>query len=156
MTEFDDPWLVDAMWRATDLTRAYLSQNRAHVEACLAGLDTGRMERVLAWLVLDHDELFERLGEPSMAVREIDAVAALSPVENEFATTSAVRRVALREKGLTAAVGDLALSDQVHAISVCTAVMALQALGRVRALEEVDEKAVEYERMGYPRPYPVT
>ncbi|MEV6730684.1 hypothetical protein [Streptomyces sp. NPDC051364] len=79
MTKFDDPWLVDAMWRATDLTRAYLSQNRAHVERCLADLDTGRMERVLAWLVLDHDELFDRLGEPSMAVREIDAVAALSP-----------------------------------------------------------------------------
>lgn len=105
MTKFDDPWLVDAMWRATDLTRAYLSQNRAHIEGCLADLDFGRMERVLAWLVLDHDELFDRLGEPSMAVREIDAVAALSPMENEFATTSAVRRVALRETGLTAAVG---------------------------------------------------
>ncbi|MCY0935944.1 hypothetical protein [Streptomyces sp. H34-S4] len=156
MTEFDDPWLVDAMWRATDLTRAYLSQNRAQVEACLAGLDTGRLERVLAWLVLDHDEFFDRLGEPSMAVREIDAAAALSPMENEFATTAAVRRVSARETGLAAAVGDLALPEQVHAISVCTVVMALEALGRVRALEEIDAKAVEYERMGYPRPYPVT
>ncbi|MFD8978616.1 hypothetical protein [Streptomyces sp. NPDC059564] len=155
MVKFDDPWLIDAIWRATDLTRAYLSQNRAQVAECVAGLDTNRIERVLAWLVLEHDELFDRLGEPSMAVREIDAMAALSPMENEFETTSAVRRVALRQTGLTAAVGDLALPDQVHAISVCTAVMALEALGRVRALEEVDAKAAEYERMGYPRPYPV-
>uniref|UniRef100_A0AAU2K008 DUF664 domain-containing protein n=1 Tax=Streptomyces sp. NBC_00049 TaxID=2903617 RepID=A0AAU2K008_9ACTN len=155
MTEFEDSWLVDAIWRATDLTRAYLSQNRIQVETCLAGLGTGRLERVLAWLVLEHDELFERLGEPSMAVRDLDVVAALSPVENEFATAVAVRRVAAQETGLTAALGDLALPDQVHAVTVCTVVMALEALGRVRALEEVDAKAVEYERMGHPRPYPV-
>lgn len=156
MSEVDDPWLVNAMWRATDLTRAYLSQNRAQVDVCLADLDTGRLERVLVWLVLDHDMLFDRLGQPSLAMREIDAVAALSPMEHEFATTAAVRRVAARETGLTAALGDLALPEQVHAVTVCTVVMALQALGRVRALEEVDARAVESERMGYPRPYPVT
>ncbi|AWZ08362.1 MULTISPECIES: hypothetical protein [unclassified Streptomyces] len=154
MTESADPWMVDAVWRATDLTRAYLSQNRLQVEACLSGLDTGRLERVRAWLVLEHDELFDRLGEPTMAVRHLDVVAALSPMENELATSVAVRRVAAQETRLTAALGDLALPDQVHAVAVCTTVMALQALGRVRALEEVDAKAVEYERLGHPRPYP--
>ncbi|WP_405421451.1 hypothetical protein [Streptomyces erythrochromogenes] len=156
MHELADPCLVDAMWRAADLTRAYLAQNQAQVEACLAGLDTSQLERVLTWLVLDHDDFIDRLGEPLMAVSAIDAVAALSPMENEFATTAAVRRVAARETGLAVAMGELALPDRVHAVSVCTVVMALQALGRVRALEEVDAKAVTYERMGHPRPYPIT
>ncbi|MFJ7589513.1 hypothetical protein ACIQZO_19455 [Streptomyces sp. NPDC097617] len=154
MAETDDSWLVDAVWRATDLTRAYLAQDRAQIEACLAGLSSGRMELVLAWLVLEHDELCDRLLTPLMSVREIDAVAALSPVENEFAITAAVRRVAAREMGLTAAVDGLALPEQIHAIAVCTVVMALEAIGRARALDEVDVKAMEYERMGYPRPRP--
>ncbi|MBT2423421.1 substrate-binding domain-containing protein [Streptomyces sp. ISL-22] len=76
---------VIAMWRVADLTRACLAQDRAQVAACLAGLGTDRVERVLAWLILNHDELFDELREPSMAVREVDAVAALAPLESDFA-----------------------------------------------------------------------
>ncbi|MFD7667813.1 hypothetical protein [Streptomyces sp. NPDC059788] len=152
----DDPWMVDAVWRASDLTRAYLTQDRARVAGCLAGLDTGRLERVLVWLVLEHDELFDRLGEPSMAVREIDAVAALAPVETELAMTTAVRRVAAKEAGLTRAVARLPPLDQIHAIAICTVVMLLEALGRSRALDQLDAETAHYERMGHPRPYTIT
>ncbi|MFI2215184.1 hypothetical protein ACH47A_36430, partial [Streptomyces sp. NPDC020141] len=70
--------MVDAIWRASDLTRAYLGRDSAQVTGCIAGLDTGRLERVLVWLVLDHDRLFDDLGGPSMSVREIDEAAALA------------------------------------------------------------------------------
>ncbi|CAM5307181.1 hypothetical protein [Streptomyces abikoensis] len=151
-----DPRLVDAMWRAADLTRAYLDHDRAQVSACLANLDTDRLKHVLAWLILTHDELFDELGEPSMAVREIDAAAALAPMETEFATTAAVRRVAAREAGLAHAVEGLAPLDQAHTVAICTVVMLLEALGRARALEHVDAETEEWERMGHPRPYPIT
>ncbi|WP_329404380.1 hypothetical protein [Streptomyces melanogenes] len=154
MTEPDDPRLVDAMWRATDLTRAYLAQDRSRVAACLVGLDMERLECVVAWLACEHDLLFERLGEPSMGVRELDAVAALAPPETEFATTAAVRRA--KETGLLRAVEDLALLDQIHTLAVCTVVMLLEAYGRARALERVDADTAEYERRGYARPYPLT
>jgi hypothetical protein len=143
------------MWRAVDVTRAYLARDRAGVAACLTGLDTGRLEYVLAWVVLRHDELFETLGEPSMGVREIGAVAALAPPEAEFATTTAVHRVAARETGLARAVEGLALVDRVHTLAVCTVVMLLEAVGHATALERLDEEAGEYERMGYPRPYTI-
>lgn len=156
MTDTDDPWLVDAMWRATDLTRAYLTPDRARVAACLTELAGDRLDRVLVWLILDHDALFDRLGEPSMAVREIDAVAALAPMEVEFATTTAVCRVAAKEARLAQAVEGLAPLDRVHAVAICTVVMLLDALGRTTALEQLDEETVKYERMGHPRPYTIT
>lgn len=143
------------MWRAIDLTRAYLAQDRAQVEACLTGLDADRLELVLAWLILNHDELFDRLGEPFMAMREIDAVAALAPLETELAITTAVRRVATKETGLLRAVEGLAPLGRIHTIATCTVVMLLGAFGRANALEQIDEDAVEYERKGYPRPYTI-
>ncbi|MFE4664537.1 hypothetical protein ACFRI7_11775 [Streptomyces sp. NPDC056716] len=153
MTEHDDPWLIDAIWRAVDLKRAYLIPDRVQVAACLAGLDSSRLERVLTWLVLDHDILFCDLGEPSMSVRELDSVAALAPLETELAMMTAVRRVAAKETGLTGAVEGLALLDRVHAIAICTAVMLLEARGRTAALVWLDGETVRYEQMGYPRPY---
>ncbi|WP_406186189.1 hypothetical protein [Streptomyces sp. NBC_01006] len=156
MTELDDPWLIDAIWRAADLTRAYLVQDRVQVATCLAGLDTSQLERVLTWLILDHDALFGALGEPSMSVRELDAVAALAPLETELAMTTAVRRVATKETGLTGAVEGLAPLDRVHAIATCTAVMLLEARGRTTAVAQLDAETVRYEQMGYPRPYTIT
>ncbi len=156
MAETDDPWLIDAMWRAADLTRAYLDQDRAQVAACLMGLDTDRLERVLVWLGLDHDRLFDMLGEPSMAVRAIYDVAALAPPEIEFATTTAVRRVAAKESTLLQALEGLAPLDCVHAIAINTVVMLLDTPGRTKALEMLDEEALEYERKGHPRPYTIT
>ncbi|WP_445520931.1 hypothetical protein [Streptomyces sp. NEAU-174] len=156
MTEPDDPRLIDAMWRAADLTRAYLVQDRVQVATCLTGLDTSRLERVLAWLILEHDRLFGELGEPSMAVRELDAVAALAPLETELAMMTAVRRVATEETGLTAAVEGLEPLDRIHAIAICTAVMLLEARGRTTALKQLDAETVRYEQMGYPRPYTIT
>lgn len=156
MTQTDDPWLVDAMWRAADLTRAYLAQDRVRVADCLTGLDTGRLECVLAWLILNHDELFDTLEEPSMAVREIDAVAAVGPLESELASTTAMHRVAAKEAGLIQAVEVLAPLDRVHTIAICTVVMLMGAFGRINALEQLHEEAVAYERMGHPRPYTIT
>lgn len=148
--------MVDAVWRAADLTRAYLAQDRARVADGLTDLDTGRLERVLAWLILTHDDLFDTLGEPSMSVREVKAVAALAPPETEFATTTALHRVAAEETGLTKAVESLAPLDRVHAIAICTVVMQLEAFGRTTALEQLDKETAEYERMGHPRPYTIT
>ncbi|MFE1961008.1 hypothetical protein [Streptomyces sp. NPDC059479] len=43
MTIEDNPWLVDAVWRAADLTQAYLAQDCARVAAGLTNLDTDRL-----------------------------------------------------------------------------------------------------------------
>ncbi|AEW92990.1 MULTISPECIES: hypothetical protein [Streptomycetaceae] len=156
MTNPDDPQLIEVMWRATDLTRAYLAQDRTSVTACVADLDTERLERILVWLILDHDNIFDNLGEPSMEVREIDAVAALAPPEIELATTMAMRRVAAGEMGLGRAVESLAPLGRVHAITICTVVMMLDALGRTTAVELLDHAIAEFERTGYARPYTIT
>ncbi|MFK8907776.1 hypothetical protein [Streptomyces sp. YS-3] len=153
MASEDDPQLVEAMRQAADLTRSYLTQDRARIAVCLIGLESDQLERVLAWAVISHDEVFDQPGEPTMSLRLIDAVAALAPAETEFAATAAVRRVAAGEVGLTQAVADLAPADQTHAITICTAVMRLEAHGRARALEQIDAQTREYEQMGYPRPY---
>ncbi|WJV51745.1 hypothetical protein [Streptomyces flavofungini] len=149
----NDPWLIEAIWRSADLTQAYLVQDRVQVAVCLEGMDTVRLERVLMWLVLEHDALFDELGEPSMLVRQLDAVGALAPPETELTMMAAVHRVAAGEKGLTAALEGLALPDRVHALAVCTVVMLLDALGRTKALEHLDAQAARYEQMGHPRPY---
>ncbi|AXK36578.1 hypothetical protein DVA86_32390 [Streptomyces armeniacus] len=152
MTRTDDPRFVEAMWRAADLTRAYLAQDSAHVAACLTGLDTDQQEHFLMWLVLEHDALFGDLGEPTMGVRRLNELAALAPPETELATTTAFRRIAAEEVGLTRAVEDLELRDRVHTIAICTAVMLLEALGPIHALKHLDNETAEYERKGYPRP----
>ncbi|MEU2730611.1 hypothetical protein ABZ650_23140 [Streptomyces griseoviridis] len=156
MTEPDDPWLIDAMWRAADLTRAYLAQDRGQVVTVLTDPDTGLLERVLTWLVLEHDALFDELGEPPMPVRELDATAALAPLETELAMMTAVHRVARRESGLAAAVEGLRPIDRVHAVAICTAVLLLETHGRTAALQHLDVETVRYEQLGYPRPYTVT
>jgi hypothetical protein len=70
-----------------------------------------------------------------MSVRELDAVAALAPVETELAMMTAVHRIAARELGLTRAVEGLAPLDRVHAIAICTVVILLEAFGRTAALD---------------------
>jgi hypothetical protein len=156
MAHTDDPQLIEAMWRAADLTRAYLAQDPTQVAGCLTGLDTDQVEHFLAWLVLDHDALFEELGEPSLGVRNLTELAGLAPPETEFATTTAVRRIAAGEAGLARAVEGLALPVRVHAIAICTAVMLLEAYGPTRALEQLDNQTAAYERKGYPRPHTIT
>jgi hypothetical protein len=44
MAELDDPWLIDAMWRAADLARASLACDCAEVAARLMGLDADQLE----------------------------------------------------------------------------------------------------------------
>ncbi|MET7344639.1 hypothetical protein [Streptomyces sp. NPDC005547] len=154
MTTPDDPLLVEAIWRAGDLTRAYLVQDCEQVSACLTGLDTAVLDRVLAWLALDHDKLFGDLGEPAMSLRELDEAAALAPLEVELAVTTAVRRVATGETGLTGAVEALAPLDRIHAVAICTTVLQLEAYGRDEALAQLDVAAARCERMGHHRPYP--
>ncbi|CQR61811.1 hypothetical protein [Streptomyces leeuwenhoekii] len=151
MTEPEDPRLIHAMWQALDLTRAYLSQDRVQVARCLAGLDISQLERVLTWLILDHDALFDELGQPPMLMRELGRMGALAPLETELAMMTAVRRVATGE-GLTEAVEGLVPLDRVHAIAICTAVMLLEARGRSAALESLDAATMRYKQMGYPRP----
>ncbi|MEU2721857.1 hypothetical protein [Streptomyces smyrnaeus] len=73
-----NPFPAEAMWRAADLTRAYLTQNRARVRHAPPMWTPTGWSAALAWLALDHDALFDDLGEPSMAVRHLDAVAALA------------------------------------------------------------------------------
>lgn len=122
----------------------------------LVGLDDARLECVLAWVTVHHDELFEGLEEPSLTVREIETVAALAPVEVEFAVTTAVRRVAAGGVGLGRAISGLALLDGIHALAVCTVVMSLEAFGRTQALAMVDTEIAELEGSGRVRPYPMS
>ncbi|WP_405021344.1 hypothetical protein [Kitasatospora sp. NBC_00070] len=144
--------MVAAMWRAADLTRAYLTEDRAAVGKCLAGVEADGLDRLLAWLVLDHDWFFTELGEPAVPVLLIEAMAALAPPESEFAVTTAVRRVASGETGLAAAVEGLHhCVDQVHAVAVCTVVMLVEAFGRAGALDLLDGDAAEFVSKGYRR-----
>ncbi|MFC9128207.1 hypothetical protein ACFT4A_15325 [Streptomyces sp. NPDC057099] len=76
--------------------------------------------------------------------------------EIEFATTTALRRVAKKEVGLARAVEGLAPVDRVYAVSICTVVMLLDARGRTTALEQHDEETADYEQMGHPRPYNIS
>jgi hypothetical protein len=149
----DDPLIIDAMWRALDLRRAYLGANRTMVAACLAGLDDARIERVGAWTSIHHDELFGVLGEPSMSVRVIGQVAASAPLDVELAATTAVHRVALRQAGFAQAMADLPPLDCVHAVAICTVVMMLEAFGPTMAVARLNAEASDLLRKGYPRPY---
>ncbi|MFC8449143.1 hypothetical protein [Kitasatospora sp. NPDC057223] len=157
MTDAEDRATVDAMWRAADLTRAYLAEDRAMVEKILAEVDTDALDSILAWLIISHDELFDGLGEPSLSVRGFEAVAALAPPESEFAVTTAVRQVASGEIGLHAAVEDLGRrEDQIHAVAICSTTMLLEAVSRTDALQMLDKDTAEYVRKGHPRPYTIT
>lgn len=147
-----DEQMLTAVWRAMDLTRAYLTEDRAQVAECLTGVDSSDLEGVMAWVGLEYDAHFDALGEPMMSVRELDAAAALTPPETELAVTTAVRRVAKGKAGLIEAVADLELLDQVHAIAICTTVMLCEAHGRPEALRQFDAQAASYQQMGYPRP----
>jgi hypothetical protein len=152
----DQASVVEGMWRATDLTRAYLTEDRAGVEACLQGLDALQMEHLLAWQVLEHDMLFGDLGEPSMSVPVLDAVAAVAPADCEFVMTMAVREAIAAGTGLSGRLETFAMPAQIHTLSVCMAVMLLEAHGRQGALQFVDAAAEDYARRGFPRPYPTT
>ncbi|WP_031045616.1 hypothetical protein [Streptomyces sp. NRRL F-5650] len=156
MTHPSDPLLVDAMWRAADLTRAYLAQDRSQIAACLRDLDTSLLERIAGWLVLDHDQLFVRLGEPTMSVSRLKDAAALAPAETSVATSTAIHRAAAGETALTHALEGLALPDQIHALTICIVVMLLEAHGRTNALVEINHMTADYEQRGYPRPYLIT
>jgi hypothetical protein len=152
-SEASDPHLVEAVWRAADVTRAYVRGDRDAVTAALAGLDTTRTERLVRWLGLDCAELFDSLGEPDLAVRRIDRVAAAAPVETELALTTLVREVGARETGLLGAVEGLEPMDRAHALAVLTAVMLLDAVGHAGALARLTAATTYFERLGFPRPY---
>ncbi|MFI9833795.1 hypothetical protein ACIHIX_39620 [Streptomyces sp. NPDC051913] len=152
----DEAAVAEGMWRATDLTRAYLDQDRVRVGACLDGLDSVQVEHLLVWQVLEHDMLFDDLGEPSMSVRVLDEVSALAPVDCEFVMTTAVREAVAAGTGLSSRLQEFAVAAQVHALTVCMVVMLLEAHGRHGALEFVAASAEDFVRRGFPRPYPAT
>ncbi|AZM44426.1 hypothetical protein DMB38_35980 [Streptomyces sp. WAC 06738] len=143
--------LIETLWRAADLTRACLARDTAHIGACLTGLDTGQMKDLLAWLVLDHDALFEDLGEPSMTVGNLNMLAALAPPETEFATTTVVRRVAAGETGPTRALEDLAPPDCAMPSRSAPRSCCRKHTALAGALK-LDEQAAAHEREGRPRP----
>ncbi|MFJ4790831.1 hypothetical protein [Streptomyces sp. NPDC088794] len=147
--------LAEGMWRATDLLWAYLTEDRARVRTGLEGLDDHQLEHTLAWQARDHDWLFDDLGEPSMSVPLLDTVAALAPVDCEFMMTTAVRKGVAAGTGLASSgLEDFPTAAQIHALTVCMAVMLLEAHGRPSALEFVAAPADDYVRRGHPRPYP--
>jgi hypothetical protein len=147
--------LAEGMWRATDLMWAYLTEDRTRVRAGLEGLDSDQLAHTLAWQARDHDWLFDDLGEPSMSVPLLDTVAALAPVDCEFMMTTAVRKGVAAGTGLASSgLEDFPTTAQIHALTVCMAVMLLEAHGRQGALEFVTESAENYVRCGHPRPYP--
>ncbi|MER5494272.1 hypothetical protein [Streptomyces sp. NPDC002490] len=133
-----DLMVVDTMWTAAKLNRAYLSQDSTRIATCLdeAKRDVHHLEHVVVWCSLQHDDLFAELGEPSMSSRALTVTAALAPPEVEFAVTTALRRVA--EIGLRRAVGALDLSHQAHALAICSTVLMMEAFGRTEALKRLD------------------
>ncbi|MFF7764278.1 hypothetical protein [Streptomyces griseorubiginosus] len=146
---------VEGMWRATDLLWAYLAEDQTRVRAGLEGLDREQLAHTLGWQALDHDMLFADLGEPSMSVPLLDAVAALAPVECEFMMMTAVRGAAAANTGLmSSGLEDFPMAAQIHALTVCMAVMLMEAHGRHGALKFVAASADDYVRRGHPRPYP--
>ncbi|WP_420313288.1 hypothetical protein ACOB87_44110 [Streptomyces sp. YS-B37] len=155
MTADERAALAEGMWRATDLLGAYLAEDRTQVRAGLDGLDSDQLAHTLAWQARDHDWLFDDLGEPSMSVPLLDTVAALAPVDCEFMMTTAVRKGVAAGTGLASSgLGDFPTAAQIHALTVCMAVMLLEAHGRQGALEFVAASADNYVRHGHPRPYP--
>ncbi|MEU3566860.1 hypothetical protein AB0E96_00290 [Kitasatospora sp. NPDC036755] len=150
-----EDWTVDAKWRGVDLARAYLTGNRVRVAACLEGLDTERLECVLALLAFSYDDLLGDLG-PFMKVSDLDKVAAVAPLETELATMTAVHRIAANEVGFAEAMTDLGLVDRIHALAICSVVMLLGAFGHAGAVAHLDKVAATCERMGYTRPYTLT
>ncbi|MFE9769447.1 hypothetical protein ACFYPC_33845 [Streptomyces sp. NPDC005808] len=147
--------LTEGMWRATDLMWAYLTEDRTRVRAGLEGLGSDQLAHTLAWQARDHDWLFDDLGEPSMSVPLLDTVAALAPVDCEFMMTTAVRKGVAAGTGLASSgLGDFPTTARIHALTVCMAVMLLEAHGRQGALRFVVASADNYVRRGHPRPYP--
>ncbi|MBD0670014.1 hypothetical protein [Streptomyces sp. CBMA156] len=156
MTETDHPWMVDAKWRGIDLTRAYLTRDRAQVATRLDGLDEERRGFVLALLgyyYYYYHDLLGELGEPPMNVTDLHTVAAVAPVDTEFETTTAVRRIATTEVSFSEAMTDLGLADRIHMLAVCIAVMLTDVLGEAGAVAALDDEAATCERQGYPRPH---
>ncbi|WP_043686610.1 hypothetical protein [Streptomyces xylophagus] len=155
MTADEQAALAEGMWRATDLMWAYLTEDRTRVSAGLEGLDSDQLAHTLAWQARDHDWLFDDLGEPSMSVPLLDTVAALAPVDCEFMMTTAVRKGVAAGTGLASSgLADFPPAAQIHALTVCMAVMLLEAHGRQGALEFAAASADNYVRRGHPRPYP--
>lgn len=147
--------VVEGMWRATDLTWAYLTEDQTQVRASLEGLDSDQLAHTLAWQSLDHDMLFDDLGDPSMSVPLLDAVAALAPLDCEFMMTTAVRKAAAAGTGLVSSgLETFPTSAQIHALTVCMSVMLLEAHGRHGAQEFVTTSVDNYVRRGHPHPYP--
>ncbi|MFI1726467.1 hypothetical protein [Streptomyces sp. NPDC020489] len=147
--------LVEGMWRATDLLWAYLAADQTRVRAGLEGLDSDQLAHTLAWQALDHDMLLDNFKEPSMSVPLLDTVAALAPVDCEFMITTAVRKAAAANTGLASSgLEDFPMATQIHALTVCMAVMLLEAHGHHGALRFVGASADHYVRRGHPRPYP--
>ncbi|WBB60297.1 hypothetical protein O7599_33070 [Streptomyces sp. WMMC500] len=72
---------------------------------------------------LDHDKRFGELGEPSLTVRQIRAVAGLAPVETELAVTTALHRITTGDRGFPQALEALEMRDRIHALAIWTAVM---------------------------------
>ncbi|MFJ3673729.1 hypothetical protein ACIPSE_45530 [Streptomyces sp. NPDC090106] len=151
----DETALAEGMWRATDLLQAYLSEDPVRVLAGLEGLNVEQLTHTLGWQIVDHDILFEDLGEPSMSASLLDQVAALAPLECEFMMTTAVRRAVAAGTGLIAGgLDEFPLDAQIHALTVLVAVMLLRAHGRDEALRFVAASAADFVRRGHPRPYP--
>ncbi len=148
--------MVDAKWRGIDLTRGYLTRDAAQVATCLDGLDAERLRLVLTLLGLYYDDLLGELGEPPMKVSDLNTVGALGPAEIEFATTTAVRRIADGEVGFAEAMADLGLEGRIHMIAICTVVMLMDALGEAGAVAHLGREAAACVRQGYPRPYTLT
>ncbi|MFJ3674044.1 hypothetical protein ACIPSE_47175 [Streptomyces sp. NPDC090106] len=151
----DEAAAAEGMWRATDLLWAYLTEDRDRVRSGLEGLGRDQLAHTLGWQVLDHDMVFEDLGEPSMSVAVLDQVAALAPLECELTMTTAVRKAVVAGTGLMAGgLDDFPLDAQVHALTVLMAVLLLEAHGRHGALGFVAGSAEDFVRRGHPRPYP--
>ncbi|MFI9629917.1 hypothetical protein [Streptomyces sp. NPDC052042] len=78
------------------------------------------------------------------------------PPEFEFTLTNAVREALTAGTGLNPALESLPPAEQIHVITVCTAVMLQEAHGRQAALEFMAKSAADFIRQRLPRPYPCT
>ncbi|WP_328743755.1 hypothetical protein OHT57_00220 [Streptomyces sp. NBC_00285] len=84
-----------------------------------------------------------------------DTVAALTPVDCEFMMTTAVRKSVAADTGLApSGLGDFPTTAQIHAHTVCMAVMLLEAHGRQGTLGFTAASANDFVRRGHPHPYP--
>jgi hypothetical protein len=168
VSDLDDPDL--ALWAELDLLRGYAYRDRVVIAAILAGLTNDQLDAVETAITARYNDSLAmasgpagpallRAGDPddevTLPISVVDALAALAPVEHEFATTTTARRIALDEIDQDTALDALDPVQRIHTLAVLTTAATESALNPLYYKAILESRATWItERTGRPRPYP--